>query len=136
MPLYSAAELNREREKEYKRRTDTAKTIGDFLAALAKRNHSIRELGLYQSLEARSQVRVMQGVAEATEQVRYLEKVARTQETLIIAETAIAQHRLGLIASCADEKAPVLNRYLQQISLRTPATTPNHNANHPQEPAP
>ncbi|WP_051227871.1 hypothetical protein [Oceanospirillum beijerinckii] len=119
MPLYSASELNREREKEYKRRTDTAATIGAFLSALAKRNHAIRELGLYQSLEARSQIRVMQGVAETAEQVRYLERVAQAQEALISAETAIAQHRLSLIASCSDEKAPVLNQYLQVVSARS-----------------
>ncbi|MBB1489601.1 hypothetical protein [Oceanospirillum sediminis] len=118
MPLYSASELNREREREYKRRTETASTIGAFLQALAKRNHSIRQLGLYQSLEARSQIRVQQGVATTAEQVQFLEKVALAQESLITAETALAEHRLGLIAACSDDKAPLLNDYLKRISVK------------------
>ncbi|MFK0572512.1 hypothetical protein [Endozoicomonas sp.] len=35
MPLYSATELNRQREREYMRRTGTAELIGRFLTAIA-----------------------------------------------------------------------------------------------------
>lgn len=116
MPLYSTTELNREREREHRRRTDTAKSIGEFLKALAQRNHALREMGLYQSLEARAQVRVSQGVADTAEQVKYLEKIAKTQESLITAETALAEHRLALISGCSDDKAGQLNDYIKDLA--------------------
>src|SRR5690606_10273910 len=116
MPLYSATELNREREREYRRRTDTAKTVGALVKALADRDTAIRRLGLYSSLEARAQVRVAQGVAETGEQVKYLEKVAAAHEAQITAETALIEHRLTLVAQCADDTASQLNSYLLRLT--------------------
>ena len=78
MPLYSGKELEREKDREYSRRKDTAKAVADFIASIAGRNHAIRELALYRSLEARSAARVKEGVTEASEQVSYLEKVANS----------------------------------------------------------
>lgn len=52
MPLYSGKELDREKEREYQRRKDTAKAVADFISAIAARNHAVRELALYRSLEA------------------------------------------------------------------------------------
>ncbi|MFK7161839.1 hypothetical protein V6U78_12415 [Marinospirillum sp. MEB164] len=121
MPLYSATELNREREREYMRRTATAETIGQLMAALARRNHAIRELGLYTSLEARSQVRVAQGVVGVDEQVQYLRKVAEAQQALIMAESELVQHRLSLVAQCDDRQADSVNAYLRRIT-RLPRT--------------
>ncbi|MBE0506967.1 MAG: hypothetical protein IBX50_09655 [Marinospirillum sp.] len=116
MPLYSATELNREREREYMRRTATAETIGQLMAALAQRNHAVRELGLYSSLEARSQVRVAQGVVGVDEQVQHLTKVAQAQQALIMAETALVQHRLILVGQCDDRHAQTVNGYLKRIT--------------------
>lgn len=118
MPLYSASELSRERDREFKRRTDLGETIGFFIQALAQRNHALRELGLYSSLEARAQIRVAQGVAETTEQVRFLEKVAAAQLSLITAETALIQHRLNLISGCEDGAAGGLNNYIKKLAAR------------------
>jgi hypothetical protein len=36
MPLYSATELDREREREYRRRSDTASKVADFVGHLAR----------------------------------------------------------------------------------------------------
>lgn len=116
MPLYSATEISREREKEYKRRGDTAAAIGALMSALADRNHAIRELGLYSSLEARSQIRVAQGVAETSEQVGYLERVAAAQRSLIASQAALTQHRLALVSQCADNKAGPINAYIQRLT--------------------
>lgn len=58
LPLYSSKELNREKEREAMRRQTTATIVADFIAAIASRNHSIRELALYRSLETRSALRV------------------------------------------------------------------------------
>lgn len=62
MPLYSANEMNREREREYLRRTKTSELIGTFLTAIATRNHARREIALYRALESRSQVRVQKAL--------------------------------------------------------------------------
>jgi hypothetical protein len=125
MPLYSATELNREREREYRRRTDTAKTVGALVKALADRDTAIRQLGLYSSLEARAQVRVAQGVAETGEQVKYLEKVAAAHEAQISAETALIEHRLALVAQCADDTASQLNAYLTRLTALKRENLPN-----------
>ena len=46
MPLYSGKELDREKEREYMRRKDTASAVAAFVTAIASRNHAIRELAL------------------------------------------------------------------------------------------
>jgi hypothetical protein len=116
MPLYSATELNREREREHMRRAQTAALIGSFMTNLAKRNHSVRELGLYSSLEARAQIRVLQGVTDTGEQVKYLEKVADAQRNLITAEALLIRYRLEMVAMCQNGKAGAISRYIKQLT--------------------
>jgi len=116
MPLYSGKELNREREREYKRRTEIAGFVADFIAAIAKRNHAVRELALYSSLEARASLRVQQGIVAAAEQVTYLQKVSSAQESLIVAESKIMETRLKMSTSCDTKKYTAMNGYLKRIS--------------------
>ncbi len=116
MPLYSTTELNRERERESRRRSDTAKIVANFVASIASRNHALRELGLYSSLEARAHTRVQQGISDATEQVKYLEKVANAQEALIQKESKIMESRLILVGMCSDEKSETMNLYLSELA--------------------
>ena len=116
MPLYSGKELDREKEREYTRRKDTAKAVADFISAIAGRNHAVRELALYRSLEARSAVRVQQGVTESTEQVGYLEKVASSQEKLINEETKIMESRLLLSGMCDPKNAETIGSWLKKVS--------------------
>lgn len=116
MPLYSITELNREREREHARRQEVAGVVADFIAAMASRNHAIRELALYRSLEARSSLRVQQGIAESTEQVKFLEKVAASHETLIKQEARIMDTRLKLSGMCDPANAATLNTWLKQVS--------------------
>lgn len=116
MPLYSGRELDREREREYVRRKDTAKAVADFIAAIASRNHSVRELALYRSLEARSAIRVQAGIIEASEQVGYLEKVATAQEKLVKEETQIMESRLLLAGMCDPLNAERIGSWLKRLS--------------------
>ncbi len=116
MPLYSVTEIERQRDREYKRRTDTAKLLADFIASIANRNQAVRELGLYSSLEGRSRIRVQQGIADATEQIRYLEKVSHAQTALIKSETDIMQARLTLVGSCRPEQADHMNQFLTSVA--------------------
>lgn len=124
MPLYSASELSRERDREHNRRLGTTEVIGNFMQALAGRNHAHRELGLYSSLEARAQVRVAQGVTDTAEQVGYLEKVATAQRDLIRRESELLQHRLALISHCAKGKADTLNSYIKGLTELPKASPP------------
>jgi hypothetical protein len=116
MPLYSGKELDREKEREYQRRKDTAKAVADFISAIAARNHAVRELALYRSLEARSAVRVKEGITEATEQVGYLEKVATAQDKLISEEAKIMESRLLLAGMCDPKNAKTIGGWLKQTS--------------------
>lgn len=116
MPLYSGKELDREKEREYQRRKDTAKAVADFISAIAARNHAVRELALYRSLEARSAVRVKEGITEATEQVGYLEKVATAQDKLISEEAHIMESRLLLAGMCDPKNAQTIGGWLKQTS--------------------
>lgn len=116
MPLYSSSELNREKERESQRRQDVAGTVANFIGAIASRNHAIRELALYRSLEARAALRVQQGITDATEQVKYLEKVAASHETLIRQEAQIMEMRLKLMGMCDPNNALRINGWLKQVS--------------------
>lgn len=116
MPLYSGKELDREKEREYSRRKDTAKAVADFVTAIAGRNHAIREFALYRSLEARSAARVKEGITEASEQVSYLEKVASSQEKLINEESKIMESRLLLAGMCDPKNAERIGAWLRKVS--------------------
>ena len=116
LPLYSSKELNREKEREAMRRQTVATIVADFIAAIASRNHSIRELALYRSLETRSALRVQQGISEAKEQMAYLEKVATSRESLIKQEAKIMESRLKLSGLCDPLNARTINTWLKNIS--------------------
>lgn len=117
MPLYSSTELDRKRDREYRRRQDTAAIVAQFVTSIAERNHAVRELALYRSLEARASVRVQQGISEAAEQVGYLEKVAKSQNSLITQEAKITETRLKMAGMCAPNNHDQLNAWLKQVAL-------------------
>ena len=116
LPLYSAGETSRQRDREYKRRMDVASNVSSFISAIASRNHSVRELALYRSLEARAAIRVRHGVVDVSEQVQYLEKVASAQEGLIKDEMTIMENRLKLVGMCDPMNAEVINAWLSRVS--------------------
>lgn len=116
MPLYSATEINRERQMQYTRRAEVAANIQALLKGLADRRRAQRELGLYASLEARSQARVAAGIVEVSEQVAYLEKVAAAQATLDSAAAQIEGARLALVGQCRDTVAEQVNDYLKEVT--------------------
>lgn len=126
MPLYSATEMNRQREREYLRRTATAELIGRFLTAIATRNHARREIILYRSLEARSQVRVKKGIVSTDEQVGYMEKLLGAHKTLIQAEADITTARLGITGQCASDKREILNDWLRRMAAVPKARKGSH----------
>ena len=114
IPLYSAAELDREREREFARRTKIADAVGELVASLADRHRMRRELEITRALERRSQERIRIGVAETSEQVRYLEKVASLESELLKQHGAIQKARLVLVGHCTTHAGDALDRYLVQ----------------------
>lgn len=116
MPLYSTSEVERAQDREYKRRQETAENVSRFVTAIAERNHEIRKLSLYQSLESRASLRVASGFIAASEQVKYLEKVAKAQEALIQSEADIMNTRLALSAQCRPTVYKKVNKWLTRLA--------------------
>lgn len=112
IPLYSAAEMAREREREYMRRVKVANSVGTFISVMAEREKNIRQLDLMRALERRSQQRVKIGVVETGEQVRYLERVAQIEGDLLQQRGQIQKARLELIGHCSAPTADSLDRHL------------------------
>jgi hypothetical protein len=104
IPLYSASEIDRERNREFNRRVGAATAIGDFVKAVADRRKSERQLELYKALESRAKERVAIGVAATEEQVNYMEKVAMVSGDVIAAEGLVEKTRLALLSQCAEGK--------------------------------
>ena len=114
LPLYSALELDREREREYMRRTKLADATGNFLSILAERQKHVRQLELMRALERRSQERVKAGITETSEQVGYLEKVAALEGELLKQSGMLQKARLELIGHCSTLQADEVDRYILQ----------------------
>lgn len=112
IPLYSAIELDREREREYTRRTKLADSTGTFIQAVSDRQKARRELSLMRALERRAQERIRVGVAETAEQVKYLEKVAQLEGELIKLGGQLQKSRLELIGHCDPGRANDVDAYL------------------------
>lgn len=115
IPLFSAAELDKERSREADRRGKIADGVGEFVAALAEYQVADRELALMKSLERRAQERVQAGVAETAEQVKYLEKVAATDRSLLTNKARLIKARVGLQGMCDQSKAWVIDEYLKRF---------------------
>lgn len=114
IPLFSAAELDREREREIGRRARVADAVGDFVAALAEWQMVEREIVLMKSLEARAQQRVGLGVTATDEQVKYLEKVASLDRAMVGFKAKLIRARVTLVGMCASDKSWVLDEYLMR----------------------
>lgn len=115
VPLYSATELDREREREYIRRTKLADSAGSFITALADRQKTRRELDLMLALEKRSQQRVKIGVTDTAEQVGYLQKVVQLEGDLLKQRGQLEKSRLELIGHCMSKHADEVDRYILQF---------------------
>ena len=115
IPLWSAMELDREREKEIQRRGKIADSVGNFIDALATWQMDERELVLMKSLERRSQERVGLGIAETAEQVKYLEKVASVDRSMLGSRAKLITARVNLQGMCDERKSWVIDEYLKRF---------------------
>ena len=102
VPLYSAAEVDKERERERARRGDVAGAVGKLEKLLADRGILRRELSLWRAVETRSAKRVTAGVAETQEQINAIRSVAETEGKLRANRAYLTAQTLELIGLCAD----------------------------------
>lgn len=102
IPLYSALEVDREREREAMRRNVVAQNVGKIEQLLAARAIARRELGLWRAIEARSSRRVAAGVTETKEQIDAIAKVAGIESTLMTVAADLTAAKLILVGMCVD----------------------------------
>ena len=117
IPLYSALEIDREREREFQRRKTVAAAVGALTQTLAERAVVARKLSLFRALEKRAQERVAIGVAETGEQVQYLKEVAELEGRLNEARAKVVEARMTFIGLCA-EGAPAerVDAYIRRFT--------------------
>ena len=112
MPLYSGVEIDKEQKLAIDRKLKTVEAVAQMLTALSTKRRAERMLGLYLSLEKRSQKRVQEGIVAVEEQIAMLEKVATTQGELDSANAIIEGSRLALIHQCKTEDIERLNNFI------------------------
>lgn len=103
MPLYTGAEITRQRTEEEGRRQSLSSSVSAYKDSIAGYRLYQRLVGLYAVLEQRSRTRIAAGVVSTTEQVSYLEKTAKAWEDQITKESDIEKHRLALLSRCSDK---------------------------------
>jgi hypothetical protein len=102
VPLYSASELDRERERERLRRGEVAAAIGALEKLLADRTVIRRELDLWRAIENRSGRRVVAGVAATDEQIDAITQVAARENRLRQIAADLTAQTLVLVGQCVD----------------------------------
>lgn len=112
IPLMSASELDKERNREAERRGKIAEAVGNLVSAYAERVMQARQLSLLQALEKRAQERVKVGVAETGEQVRYLEQVAALETRIQALQGDEIKARLHLLGMCDETHMARIDAYL------------------------
>jgi hypothetical protein len=115
MPLYSAAEVNRERAEELRRRESVAQNIQALIKALSDRRRAEREVGYFAALEARSRERVGLGIAESAEQIGFGRDYIAAVNKLDEARATIDGARIALVGQCRDEVRGTVNAYLLEV---------------------
>lgn len=112
IPLYSATEIDREREREALRMQQAAASIGQIVQALVERQRAMRETELYEAIERRARLRVAEGVTDTAEQITALKQVADAHTDEAKANAKLTAARLSLISLCQRDRAHDLNDYL------------------------
>lgn len=118
MPLFSTTEYDRVTQFEANIRAKIAEDITAFFEALAMSTQAHRELGLYSTLESRSQARVARGLVDMSEQVEYAKRSIEAAQKVTKWDTAIDGLRVKLTAYCRDSQIPVVSSYLQQVQAQ------------------
>lgn len=119
MPIYSTKSLERERDREVRRRELAAKATASLVRTLEELRHTNRMLTLYESLEQRSQLRVKKGLVEISEQVGYLEKISSYYAQQQIQLAALKESKLTILGFCPSDSGDymMLKKHLENIAV-------------------
>lgn len=112
IPLYAGADVERERHREFQRRTKAAEAVGALLTALTDVERVDRQAELLRALERRAQERVRLGVGETGEQVAYLEKTAGLESERLKYGASVQRARLELLSLCAPGRVDSLDDFV------------------------
>ena len=115
MPLYSSSEIDRVTQREGTVREKLAQDVGQFFEALSQAKLAHRLLGLYSSLESRSQARVQAGLADTIEQVGFLKDTAEAQANVTKWDTASDALRVRLASYCRETERENVSGYLGEL---------------------
>lgn len=113
IPIYSAAEIDRERVREYQRRNDAAKVVEELIVNTTKQHTIERELELFRALEQRSKERVTYGIAETSEQVTALKMRADAENKLAEIKGKVLAAKLAAEATCEPSRAHLVREAMQ-----------------------
>lgn len=102
VPLYSAVEIDRERERERLRRGEIAGAVGKLVALVADHQVHKRELALLRAIEDRAGRRVVAGVAETAEQIAAIRSVAELESRIIQNRADLQGQALVIVGMCKD----------------------------------
>jgi hypothetical protein len=116
IPLISATELDKERNREAERRGKIAEAVGNLVSAYSERVMQLRQLKLLQALEKRAQERVRLGVAETAEQVRYLEQVSALETKIQALQSDEIKARLHVVGMCDERSMARIDAYLDTFN--------------------
>jgi hypothetical protein len=116
IPLVSATELDKERNREAERHGRVADAVGELVGAFAERVMTARQLALSRALEKRAQERVRAGVADTAEQVHYLEQVAALELKIQTLRAAEIKARLRMVGMCEARKMRPIDDYLEHFN--------------------
>lgn len=115
VPLYSSAEIDRERDREAARRSKAAASVGVFVENLVQWRLTDRELLISKRVEARSRDRVALGVAETAEQLASEQRVYMLESKRVDQLAKLTTARLDLLGMCGEREAEALNIYLNRF---------------------
>ena len=119
-PLYSAAELDREREREAARREKVAGAVSAFIENLVNHRLADREIEIWKGAEAWSAKRVREGVAPTSEQQEAEKRVYMLELKRVETLARLVNARLHLVGLCSDDKGADLNAYLRTYNREEP----------------
>jgi outer membrane protein TolC len=115
VPLWSATELDREREREANRRNIISAQVGTYVSALAEYQITEREMQITKALEKRSQERVALGIADTSEQVQKLQSVSQLESKQLMNRANLIKSRITLQGLCTHDKAWIIDEYLKRF---------------------
>lgn len=115
VPLYSAAEIDRERDREAARRAKAAASVGVFVENLVQWRLTDRELLIAKRVEARSRDRVALGVAETAEQLAHEQRVYMLESKRVDQLAKLTTARLEILGMCGEQQAVSMNAYLNRF---------------------